>query len=290
LLFYWKAEELDYIPNWLQLPKSIIFSMGLLFFPLQAFELLNNSDVAIPFGWFMTLALIVGIVFYVVDGLLVSGFLKNSVTIKSSGFDGCVTVKFADLFKQDGWKAIGVNDFFDSQVDDVIISRSSLHGQVIAKFWHDDPTGWQQKVDVSLAAIASDDTDREAGNSKRYPIGTTAIAKTHDHKFLFVALSNTEIETNVATANAENLICAVRGMLNKARVVCANEPLNIPLMGSGLGRIGIKNAILVDLILVGIFEEMKRLKVTNSINIILPKEKKSAINLGSISRDWNQHG
>ena len=75
-------------------------------------------------------------------------------------------------------------------------------------------------------------------------------------------------------------------MLKKARTVCSNEPLRIPLMGSGLGRIGIKNAIVVDLILAAIVEETKLAKITDSITIVLPNEKSTEINLGSIARDW----
>jgi hypothetical protein len=57
-------------------------------------------------------------------------------------------------------------------------------------------------------------------------------------------------------------------------------------MGSGLARVGIKNAILVDLLLVAIFEESQASKVTDSITIVLPLEKKPEIDLGAISRDW----
>ena len=87
-------------------------------------------------------------------------------------------------------------------------------------------------------------------------------------------------------ASAAALVIAIRGMLQRARAVCSNEPLYIPLMGSGLARVGIKNAILVDLILAAIFEESQQSKVTESISIILRDEKYSEVNLGAISRDW----
>ena len=58
-------------------------------------------------------------------------------------------------------------------------------------------------------------------------------------------------------------------------------------MGSGLSRVGIKNNILVDLILTAIFEETKNNKVTSEIRIVLPKEKASEINLGSLQKEWS---
>ena len=50
---------------------------------------------------------------------------------------------------------------------------------------------------------------------------------------------------------------------------------------------GIKNNILVDLILAAIFEETKNNKVTSEIRIVLPKEKSSEINLASLQKDWS---
>ena len=193
---------------------------------------------------------------------------------------------FGYLFEKKGWMAIGVNDFFDSVVDDDLVSSNSLHGHVIRTYWADDSSAWQEQVDNSLDGIKSKKSKRDKGNTKRFPIGTTANAEVDGQKFLFVALGKTKKADNVVNARAESLICAVRGMLKRARVVCSNEPLCIPLMGSGLARVGIKNAILVDLILAAIFEESQQSKVTDSITIILPNEKFSEINLGAIQRDW----
>lgn len=42
-----------------------------------------------------------------------------------------VTIKVGDLFAESGWKVIPFNEFFDTQVDDVIIAHSSLNGIMI---------------------------------------------------------------------------------------------------------------------------------------------------------------
>ena len=64
--------------------------------------------------------------------------------------------------------------------------------------------------------------------------------------FLFVATNH------VTSASAESLIKAVQGLAAEARAACSMEPLVIPLMGSGLSRVGVKNSRLVDLILTGV--------------------------------------
>ncbi|HGY9292822.1 TPA: macro domain-containing protein, partial [Escherichia coli] len=45
-----------------------------------------------------------------------------------------VTVKAGDLFRQDGFKVIAFNEYFDTQVDDVIISHNSLNGLYIDNY------------------------------------------------------------------------------------------------------------------------------------------------------------
>lgn len=259
---------------------------GAVWLPLESYEGTTNTDVSISFGLFVFIVFVVGLSFFFVDGHLISGFLKKNITIKCNSFNTKIAVKFGDIFSERGWKAIGVNDFFDSVVDDALVSKNSLHGHVIQNYWSDDSAAWQEAVDHSLQGKASKKTNRAKGNKNRYPIGTTADAQVEGHRFLFVALARTKKSSNVVQASAETLIGAIREMLQHARVVCSNEPLSIPLMGSGLGRVGIKNAILVDLILAAIFEESQSSKVTESISIVLPEEKYPEINLGAISRDW----
>ena len=271
---------------WIPIARSILISMGALWLPIEAYEGLSNTDANLPYYGFVVLSVIVGVALFFLDGYFLTGFLKSRVSITSSGFDTKIAITFGDLFAQDGWKAIGVNDFFDSIVDGDLVSPKTLHGQVINTYWPEDREGWQRQINTSQTTEPLEKVSRAKGNERRFPIGTTAIATSGDQKMLFVALGKTDKTSNVTTASAESLIRAVRGLLQKARAVCANEPLYIPLMGSGLGRVGIKNAILVDLILAAIFEETKQSKITGLITIVLPVDKKSEINLANFSRDW----
>lgn len=57
---------------------------------------------------------------------------QNSVVV-----DLCcanLTVKFGDLFSEDGNKVISCNEYFDSIVDEKLISSKTLHGQVMNKY------------------------------------------------------------------------------------------------------------------------------------------------------------
>jgi hypothetical protein len=85
---------------------------------LEAFEVLTDGNVTVPFALFILVGLVPGVCFFILDGYYVSGFLRREVEIPSPSHDTKIIVKFGDLFSEKGWKAIGVNDFFDSIVDE----------------------------------------------------------------------------------------------------------------------------------------------------------------------------
>jgi len=103
---------------------------------------------------------------------------------------------------------------------------------------------------------------------------------------LCVALSKTDTNNLQASSTIIDYQIALKGLLNKARSVCAGDILNLPLLGSGLSRTGIQLNILIDLILLAIFDENKSNEITKTINIVLPKNIKNEVNLSTIEEDW----
>lgn len=271
----------------LPLARSVFAALGLIFFVLESYEVISDQNLVLPYWLFLIISLAFGFLFHFLDGYFISGHLKDRVEITSHGLDTKIYVEFGDLFSRSGWKAIAANDFFDSIVDEVLVSSKTLHGKTIKTYWSGNSQDWQEQVNSSIATLPYVEVIRSKGNSKRYPVGTTAWAKSNGQDFLFVALGNTDAATSVTTAEAADLISAVRGMLRTARARCSNQPLTIPLMGSGLARVGIKPSILVDLILTGVIEETKANKVTSEITIVLPTDRKSEINLQNYTRNWN---
>ena len=215
--------------------------------------------------------------------------MRREVNIPNPSSKTKTSVKYCDLFAEAGWKAIGVNDFFDSKVDEDLISSNSLHGIVINTYWKDIQTDREKKVSLTLNGKQSQKENRSKGNELRYPINTTARASAGGHNFLFVALGETNIDNNVTSASASMLLSAVRGMLKEARAACSAEPLIIPLMGSGLARVGIKDSVLLDLIITAILEEERNRQITKQIIIVIHNENEERINLKNNLRNWT-HG
>lgn len=268
-------------------PRSFLATLGLLWLFIEPVLGLTGKTIDLTYCQLLGGSATLGIVWLIIDGVCFSGFFRQSIEIKCNGFDTRIVIKFGDLFLEEGWRSIAVNDFFDSIVDDRFVASRSLHGILLQKYWAGNVIDWDRQVDEQLASIPSSLETRDEGKARRFALGTTVAVRKDGHKFLCVALTQTDISNHEAKASSSDLHRAVRGLLRKARSVCGNEPLSIPLMGSGLSRVGIKNKILVDLILTAIFEETKNNKVTSEIRIVLPKEKVSEINLVSLQRDWS---
>lgn len=278
-----------FFEHWRELFRSILGSFAAIFLPLEAFEVLDLGNVSLSLPAFLAIVVVPGAVVFFVDGLIVSGFLKSEVTIPNSVNDTEIKVKFGDIFAEDGWKAVAVNDFFDSRVDEDLVSSKSLHGYVLNTYWETNRADWVKQVAPSLNNTAPQMEKRSKGNKRRYPIGTTARAISGEHSFLFVSLGETDLSNNETSANAEMLICAVRGMAAEARAACSMAPLVVPLMGTGLARINTKESIILDLIITAILEESRHGRITGEVRIVLPLRLRNKINLKNSVRNWS-HG
>jgi len=243
--------------------------------------------ISLSFFRLIIIAVILGIIWFVVDGLCFDGFLKQTIVLSSNAFETKIIIKFGDLFKQDGWKAIPVNEFFDSIVDDRHVSSKSLHGILLNKYWSNDTEDWDSQVKNSLHDTNFEKITRASGKTEKYPIGSTATVQKDENKFLCVALAKTEVNTLQASASLSDLNTSLIGLLKKSREACSGFPLNIPLFGSGLSKTNIKNKILLNLILLSIFEESKKGKITDEIRIIIHESKKKDIDLNIIEKNWS---
>jgi Thoeris protein ThsA, Macro domain len=273
-----------------KLIPSVLAGVGACWTLVESYCMITNKTPNINYWVFIFLAIIFGLIWFVINGYFISDYLRNSIQITSNALTSEINILFGDIFTQKGLTAISVNEYFDSTVDDRHVAKRSLHGIMLTKCWAGNITHWDSQIVTSLSSITpiphNNNRPPPAKNIK-YEIGTTAIVRTPENNkpFLCVALSETDANLT-ASADSFMLNKALRELLTKARIECADKPLNIPLMGNGLAKTGIKPNIIIDLILLAIFEESKNGRITGQINIVLHKSMKSKINLSTIKQDW----
>ena len=81
-----------------------------------------------------------------------------------------MTIKTGNLFHETGWKVIPFNEYFDTQVDDVIIAHSSLNGIMIDDHI-DGKCDELNKVIKDAAFSSSKFLPMDVNGRKKYPLG-----------------------------------------------------------------------------------------------------------------------
>ncbi|NBH15473.1 hypothetical protein D3Z36_15125 [Lachnospiraceae bacterium] len=131
---------------------------------------------------------------------------------------------------------IGVNDYYDTIVDDRIIAKKTLHGQYIERIAD------AGKLEQLEQAIETDEminkegnyveaTERTRGRKRRYSIGSLVEFEA----YVLAAFTKFD-ENNKAFLTSEEYIEFWMRFWNNIDEIYAGRTINIPLMGAGITR------------------------------------------------------
>jgi hypothetical protein len=211
----------------------------------------------------------------------------NSIDINVEGSD--VTIKVGDIFQQSGLKAIAFNEYFDTQVDNKIISEKSLNGILIKK--HLDIS--TSELDLYIENYAFDgsevleiENDRKQGKRQKYQIGTICLYK----DYLLTVFSKFD-ENNKALLTMPEYLEFLINFWDRVNNLYAQKSVSTTIFGSGITRIkGHKNIADEDLLKIMLWtfriSEM-RFKYPAKLTIIIHKDKIGQINLLHIKSGRN---
>lgn len=218
-----------------KIPKMWIDSAMLAFAFLAAIETIMSvaaiSLASVEKWWFrLLLIIVVYVVLTIVIFRIKFLYVKKSITLSIRGIH--VIVKQGDLFKSDGWKLIPFNERYDTQVDDIVISKNSLNGIFIEKY-----VGVENLEELQQAISSIDDESRTL--FKRfmkdehwiYPLGRIKIYK----DYMLLAFTHFNAQNEALTTRAKYEQC-LRVMWQEISRTYANNPIALPLLGSGITR------------------------------------------------------
>lgn len=245
-------------------------------------------NVAVVPTTFCFILAVLTAIWFLIDGLCVSGFLIRRVTIKMPHIRTNINIFTGDLLSQEGCAIVPANDFFDNVVNEDLVAAKSIDGQMIKHFWNGNISGMDAEALRQLEGETYEMVERDApAKTRRFKLGTSIVLKASEKlRIIWVALTTTDIETNKTHADLDDLSLAIRAALIKARNRGNGDVLNIPLMGGGLSRTGMGSAFLLNLLISIIVDESKRQSITESINIVLTKAALDDINLLEVKKNW----
>lgn len=154
--------------------------------------------------------------------------------------ESTIEIKSGDIFSSkyindDTIRIFAFNEYFDTKVDNEIISKSSLNGQVIIKEVSDiDELDNKISVDKHLKKneIGSSG-DRPEGKKKKYKLGT--IFKYNDNT-MFTAMTHFDDE-NKANLTIQEYIRFLINFWDEINAIYAGKTVVITLLGSGITRL-----------------------------------------------------
>ncbi|WP_429019859.1 macro domain-containing protein [Aeromonas allosaccharophila] len=212
----------------------------------------------------------------------------EEIEIKIDG--STVNIKSGDLFKQRGYKAIAFNEYYDTQVDDVIISGRSLNGLFITQHLVDDTVNELNehisKYPFPPEEILGQDSARKSGKTQRYDIGSICVYK----DYLLTAFSKFN-EKNMAHLTMPEYLEFLIKFWDNVNRVYSQECVSVPIFGSGITRFrehkNISDEELLKIMLWTFRISEMRFKYPAKLTIVIHKDKIKNINLLDIELSKN---
>jgi hypothetical protein len=211
----------------------------------------------------------------------------RSVTFKLPTADTQIEIRYGDLFEQKTDWLIGVGEFFDSDVGDVV-SNNSLHGKLINNTYNGDTSRFRILVDNALIGMKGLRTARSFSPKTKYEIGTTAVLARSPHKVFLVAMSRTDLTTAKASSDVPTLWQALIGALASVRVNGNGAPLSLPLIGNGRSSVNIEPQHLLRLIVLALVDFGRKFDLPKRVYILVPEDCFDALDIREIRRDWRR--
>lgn len=220
-------------------------------------------------------------------------FVRHIYEVRAVSFrlpttDTKIEIRYGDLFAQSTDWLIGVGEFFDSQVGDVV-SQHSLHGKVIINTFNGDSARFRTAVDAALAEAEGTRVQQRTISPKtKYEIGTTAVLDRGQHKVFLVAMARVDLATFKASSDVPTLWWALTGALAAIRNHGNGAPISLPLIGNGRSSVNIEPQHLLRLIVLALVDYGRKFDLPKQVAIVVPEDCFEALDIREIRRDWRK--
>ncbi|ELC5340095.1 hypothetical protein RJL32_003846 [Salmonella enterica] len=200
-----------------------------------------------------------------------------------------VIIKTGDIFEQDGLKVIAFNEYFDTQVDERIIAKTSLNGKFIKQYLQcpvseldDYINNYQFDIDEKKDI----NKNRVNGKKQKFEIGTICVYG----DYILTAFSKFD-KYNQAHLTMPEYLGFLISFWDKVNRVYAQKSVSVPIFGSGITRIkGHKIIDEQDLLKIMLWtfriSEM-RFKYPAKLTIVIYEGKIDKVNLFELKKSRN---
>ena len=226
--------------------------------------------------------LVVLVVLFVILWLMANGKTKVSLKINNS----TVNVFYGDIFAQKGYKVVAFNEYFDTIVDDRLISENSLNGQYIRRYVHDvtelDKIITRDRhIKETLYSVTN--VSKKYGKKTRYHLGV--VCKNGD--YFLLAFSHFDEQYRANLTLQQYTACLMK-MWSEIDALYGGKTVSIPLLGSVITRFRdceMSDQELLEIILWTLRISKVKFTYPSTMNIVLSESCKDKIDLYSLKEE-----
>lgn len=186
-------------------------------------------------------------------------------------------VKVGDIFQEKEFKVIAFNEYFDTQVDNKIISDKTLNGMYIKKMVKDVDELDNLMSTSQHEKILEHNRKRRHGKKSRYKLGTIF----QHNNFLLTAFTKFDNE-NRAYLYINDYINFLLNFWNEIDIIYNCCSVSIPLLGSGITRFKEYNMVseqeLLELLIWSFKVSKIKFTYPSQVSILIHESKKDKIN------------
>lgn len=143
-----------------------------------------------------------------------------------------VSVSCGDIFQASGLRVIGCDTHFDTRVDDIVISKKSLHGQLVTEHGNKDEIIMAVEAEAKRLGL-----QKNSDGLYDFPLGTIVSYNSNvdDHTYLMLAMTelNTDYEAHTNMAKFEQMLMKMWKEIGR---VYASQEVALPVLGTGISR------------------------------------------------------
>ena len=211
---------------------AFVTGLGTVFslFGISLAEILSFKNESICIAFLYRLLIVLPI--YGAIALLALKMINDKITkgINISVGGNSVTIKSADIFKENALRVIPVETHFQTTIDDKIISKNSLHGKLVQQ--HADPEILKQAIKKEAKRLGIN-----LGRDKLYSfkLGTAIRCDGKDGEYIMVALIELD-ENYEAHTNTRLFLDTLTQIWKEINRVYNGHDIALPIFGSGITR------------------------------------------------------
>lgn len=192
---------------------------------------LSLADIETLTVWLrIVISVFAFIVLYIIIYMLIGIIFRDSVSTVIH--QTSVTVVCGDIFEVPEFRVIGCDTNFRTEVDDVIISKKSLHGQLILNHGVLDEINAVIETEAKRLGLHKNDE-----GLYDFPLGTIIRydSSVDNHTYLMLAMTelNSDYESHTNMSKFEYMLMRMWKEINR---VYAGNDIALPLLGSGISR------------------------------------------------------